>query len=352
MTEFRGGDSERPKQYFKLFPYLQDELKLTILSFVAYAPFETMPEHYPKSALTDELPLISRRFRSMCNSDVLWKDAVVRITKKEPKMWKAGLRKIIDEALITRESDDTAASHHRDETIAGLVERTHDTLRSHIPDAIDTIGVYKSIFEQVVNQHLRFKGPVFIMPGQVALGQSYALHLFEYRYRLLIAEIMLEQPSSARNGGHIEKPVFFIHANRTPLEHAVPVVLVQVVQCQIYPDGRADVVLLPVHYMWLERLWIRPNSGNLHYAQCLKMGSRVTAQMNHLQRQEALVTTLDRVADQLHEADDDFPNPNDVIDDDSTESTNDDSEQDDIESSDDDSDDSSDDEVSSSSEDE
>lgn len=281
-------------KYFKLFPYLHEELKLAILSFVADAPFETMP-NYPESALTHKLPLISRQFRSICNSDLLWKEALIRITKQEPGLWKDALARISG-----------GGEMQQDESALNLVERTHHHLLANTPNSCS----YKSIYKQVVNSHLRFKGPVFCMPGQVALGQTYALHLFEYRYRLLIVEAMRHQTVEARDGGRMTgPPVYFIHANRAPLERSVPAVLVQVVQCQMFADGRADVLLLPLHFMWIERVWVRPDSGHLHYAQCLKMGRHVTLQMNHLQRQEALANAMDRLAGQLAETDGDTSSP-------------------------------------------
>jgi hypothetical protein len=306
----------RVTKYFKLFPYLHEELKLTILSFVADAPFETMPENYPKSALTNELPSVSRQFRSICNSDVLWKDALIRITKKEPELWKAALRTMCKEQQPPQQQPQNPDDGD-EESILNLVERTHrhqQFLRANcgLRQRLKNIrhnnnqhhsSYYKSIYEHVVNQHLRFKGPVFYMPGQVALGQTYALHLFEYRYRLLIAEAMQFQTPEARNGGPLQHPpVYFIHANRAPLERSVPAVLVQVLQCHIFADGRADVLLLPVKYVWIEKVWVRPDSGHLLYAQCLKMGTAVTSQMNHLQRQEALANVMDRLAGHLTES--------------------------------------------------
>lgn len=295
------------RKYFKFFPYLHDDLKLCVLSYVADAPFETLPRNYPQSFLTHELPIVSRRFRSICDSDVLWKDAVVRVTKQEPGgMWTEALQSMCRSERGDKITSGVAPpTPPEDESILALVERTRRTLSIQRP--LDCS--YKSIYKTVVNQHLRFKGPVFLMQGQVALGQTYALHFFEYRYRLLIAAVMRDQPHEARHGGPLAAdlpPACFIHANRSsPLEPAEPAVLVRVVQCQIYPDGRADVLLLPVRYCWMERSWVPPDTGNLHYAQCLKMGRDVTSQMNHLQRQEALAHVMDRLAGQLVEGDDD-----------------------------------------------
>jgi len=289
-------DAPNPQgQYFKLFSYLSEDLKATVLSFVADAPFEMMPQNYPKSSLTHALPAVNRQFRSMCNDgNLFWKDGVVRMTKQEPRLWKTALHRLSGEGAASTISSSIST---KEDTIVELVERTHKILTEKEP----ALASYKSIYETIVNKFLRFKGPVFCMPGQIALGQSYSLHLFEWRYRTLIAQAMQGQPEEAKHGGRLltDKPVYFLHANRAPLEPTMPAVVVQVLQCQIYPDGRADVVLLPVHFVWLERIWVRTDQGHLYYAQALKMGQAVTQQMNHLQRQEALANVMDRLAGEL-----------------------------------------------------
>ena len=302
-------------QYFKLFSYLSEDLKATVLSFVADAPFETvtLPQNYPKSNLTHSLPAVNRHFRSLCNGNLFWKEAVIRMTKQEPDLWTKALR-----ALLRNNNSNhhyrhkvhhvdvgAAAQPPNEETVQQLVEDAHQAWRKRQPvkssDKSSYKVSYKAFYETIVNRHLRFKGPLFFMPGQVALGQEYSLHFFEPRYRLLMAQIMRHQPAAARNGGPIRDAVYFLHANRAPLERTTPAVLVQVRQCQIYSDGRADVVLLPVHYVWLERIWVRSDQGNLYYAQVLKMGRDVTQLMNNLQRQEALANVMDRLAGELAE---------------------------------------------------
>ena len=79
----------------------------------------------------------------------------------------------------------------------------------------------------------------------MCLGEPYELHFFEPRYRLLIAEVMKGYPESAKSGGRIQNPPIFVHANRGPLAPTTPATLVEVVRCEIFPDGRADVVLMP-----------------------------------------------------------------------------------------------------------
>lgn len=78
----------------------------------------------------------------------------------------------------------------------------------------------------------------------MCLGEPYELHFYEPRYRLLIAEVMRDHPEEAKQGGHIENPPCFVHANRG-CQETNPGTLVQVQRCEVFPDGRADVLLLP-----------------------------------------------------------------------------------------------------------
>lgn len=87
---------------------------------------------------------------------------------------------------------------------------------------------------------------------------------------------MRDQPETARNGGRISEPVYFIHANHRRLAAHVPATIVQVCRCQIYPDGRADVLLVPTNLVWLELIWERPNTNGLFYAQALRQGTEMS----------------------------------------------------------------------------
>ena len=78
----------------------------------------------------------------------------------------------------------------------------------------------------------------------MCLGEPYELHFYEPRYRMLIAQVMQDYPEEAKNGGHIANPPVFVHANRG-LSPTMPATLVQVMRCEIFPDGRANVQLMP-----------------------------------------------------------------------------------------------------------
>jgi len=272
-----------PPRSFAMFPQLHAELQVSILGFVADAPFESLPENYPKSSLTHILPHVCKKFRTFSEADSYWKEAIHRQTAKEPFLWKTALHRI--------SGTDSDSPEYESESIKDLADRAYNALNK---------PAYKSMYRIILNNHLRFKGPVFYMDGQVQLGEPYALHFFEPRYRLLIAEVMRDQPNTAKNGGRVQgDDAMFIHANRTPLAPTTPATLVQVIRCQMYPDGRADVVLVPKAYVWLENLRIRPNSGHLYYAQCLRMGERVTNEMNQLARRETLANIMHRLAGQF-----------------------------------------------------
>jgi hypothetical protein len=251
---------------------------------------------------------------------MLWKDALVRQLKyHEPKLWKDALLNLLISNSAARSisiKDQEEVSDH--ETVPELVERTFQALCKwevhSFPSQERSAMSYKTLYQRILNEQLRYVGPVFIMSGDVVLGQSYGLHLFEYRYRYMIRSIMSHQKQriSASRNGVTEKgkqSVYFIHANRGNVRRSEMAVLVQVMHCQIYPDGRADIVVLPVHHVWIERSWLYDENNsiapqrpviptppnNLFYAQCLKMGQAATSAMNHLQRQETLANLMDRL---------------------------------------------------------
>jgi hypothetical protein len=300
---------------FTFFPTLQDELQLAILSFVTTAPFEKDPTvaSSPESMLTHTLPLVSKKFHTQyCNSNLLWRDAIVRqLRYHEPQLWKDALRNLISQCcseekpVARKENEESELPDHA--AALGLVEQTFQALSQDVGPIS-----YKYLYERVLNEQLRFVGPVFVMAGDVVLGQSFGLHMFENRYRYMIRSIMSQQKLQRRgnkNGETKNAPVYFIHANRGNVRRSEMAVLVQVIHCEIYPDGRADIVVVPVHHVWIERSWLfgdgnqsglptmiqTPPPNNLFYAQCLKMGQEATSAVNHLQRQETLAHLMERL---------------------------------------------------------
>jgi hypothetical protein len=283
----------RKKRCFGLFPYLHDELKVTILSYVADAPLTARP--YPRSSLTHQLPLVSKKFRQFSQSDYFWREALCTLAKQEPALLREALRRLCGEKKVppTTNNDDT------EESWSNLIDRAL---------AFQDLNSCKSLYQEVINQHWRWSGPVFYLPGQIILGEPYSLHLVEPRHRWMIADVMRDHPVEARRGGAIRKDAVFVHANRAPLAPATPAVLAQVLRCHIHPDGRADVTVVPTAHVWLERLWTRPDHRaafggrhRLRFAQTLRMGATACRDMDRLARQEALVHVMDMLAGELYQ---------------------------------------------------
>lgn len=273
---------------FHLFVYLNEDIKATVLSFLADAPFECTQEVGSASSLTHKLPHVSQKFRRLASLDLLWKDAMLRQMKKEPFLWKPALHKMMQ---IAADGQDSKGEKEKESSPQELVEEAYKC---------NNCSSYKVLYQNVVTKHLRFKGPVFHMEGQgtflelfiamrmafvlqpsctnptwksqfslfvakllrhttVCLGEPYSLHFFEPRYRYLIAEIMRDFPEEAKHGGRIDNPPCFLHANRGPLAPTTPVTLVQVIRCEMFPDGRADVLLMPTAVSFVQRRLSRCN---------------------------------------------------------------------------------------------
>lgn len=143
---------KQPERNFHLFAYLSEDLKMAVLSFLADAPFEKMPENYSSSFLTHNMPRVNQKFRTLAASDLYWKDAVVRQTKKEPFLWKPALYHI--------RTNRSGYENIADEEEKEAEELVEDAYSNH--ECTD----YKSFYQNIVTQYLRYKGPVFAMEGQ------------------------------------------------------------------------------------------------------------------------------------------------------------------------------------------
>lgn len=198
------------------------------------------------SPLTDTLPLVSRDFRDICRSNCLWQIALEQLVETEPSLWKEGLLKLhACEASSSRE----------------LVRVVHEGLGE---------PGYFRLYRMVVARFVRFTSPVFCMTGNVRLGLPIGLHLFEPRYKLMIQLVMQGYPAEARDGRQIvsEDLPYFVYAHGC----ASSACLVNVQRCRINENGTADVLLMPVANIKMERLWVQSNTGGLHFAQCLRLG--------------------------------------------------------------------------------
>lgn len=240
---------------------LGDDILAHILSFVADAPFEDAKDQEVTcvSSLTHSLPFVSKHFYRLVQRECFWADALIRQVSTKPRLWHRGLVGLIP--------DTSQIPDVRD--VSELVKEVQKSL--------DGAGC-QMLYRRVLNEKIRFEGPIFYMGQSISLGEPYGLHFFEPRYRRLIAEVMRPFPASAKQGGPIEctegqSPPVFIHAFSHPLTRNSPAVLVQVIRCGIHPrDGRADVFLLPIEFVRMERIWERANTGHLYHGICMRVG--------------------------------------------------------------------------------
>ena len=269
LTSSHGSSShvKNPPASFQLFPRLPKELKILVLSFVSEASLEN--HGTPSSSLTHVLPLVSKQFHGISQSNCLWQLALERLVEKEP-LW--------EDALLKLHKCEASSAHD-------LVQSVHKGL--HEPG-------YFRLYRMVVARFLRLTGPVFIYPSnRVRIGELIQFFFFEYRYRLLIQQVMEGYPQAAREGSPIEAEELptFIYAHALPVAPSSPACLVQVQRCFIHPDGSAELLLIPVAFLRIERVWEQPDTGGLFYAQCLRVGEEtpVLQREQHIANQEGAV---------------------------------------------------------------
>ncbi len=199
-----------------------------------------------------------------------------------------------------------------------LLEHACTAIKFHQPNPHNatTSRMYQGLYRSIVLRHLRYQGPVFIMGSSVRLERPYGLHFFEPRYRVLISEVMASYPISARRGERISPivpgifpppPVVcaemkssivdlvkkneslmteyhqptFIHAHREFGTNCLATI-VQVQICSINPNGTADVLLKPIAYIWIEKIWERRGTGGLYEASGIRMGADFSKRYEYL----------------------------------------------------------------------
>jgi hypothetical protein len=279
---------------FQCFGLLIEDLQLSILSFIAEAPFENSSilvatartaEEIAEtchSTLTHVLPLVSRQFYHYCQQDLFWKMALIRLLQKDYDLWTTGLRHVLSVPF------DSATSVHHNEranletTIKGEEAKSNPKSPFVLGPFLEQIhgrwgqqGGYIALFQDVVQRYLRCTAPIFYMPGHIMLHETFRLHLFEQRYRIMIADLLMAHPESARDGSPIpegRRPTFlYVFDSRPPPSAGKTACLVHLSRCFVYSNGTADVECLPVDYVLLENVWVRREQGNLFMGQSRRM---------------------------------------------------------------------------------
>ena len=264
---------------FHLFAEFNDDIRQHILSFVADGPLELKifglrgSLFYP-AALTTSLPLVCKSFYDMCQSDFFWEPAMLRQLNDKEKscLFKGGLRRLLSLDFDDVDDDDDDDESDNQYLLRAVIDRV----------LTETVTPHKDLYQIIVSHHIRFEAPIFMMPCNVQIGQVYGLHLFEPRYRLMVRELMdkCANPQVARRGeqiipgrrnGLIDPPVFIHACLPTNLVEGALACLVQIVWCRTSTHGTADVQLLPVSWVRIDKLWMRPRSGHLFYAKACRL---------------------------------------------------------------------------------
>ena len=260
---------------FPQFEQFDDDIRKLILSFVAEAPFEQKLGEYQQGSLTSTLPLVSKEFNCFAVLDYFWEPILKRqlANKDHGMLWRDGLRRLLP---LNQNTNNVM----NDNELRSQLER----IIQAINEQFDNILGYREIYKKVLTSHIYFDAAVFMMPCQLQIGEIYGLHLFEPRYRVMVHDLMMEceNPTEASNGGKIRigrqdgvlKPPFLIHACLGRVAPGELACLVQLVWCNTYEHGTADVRLLPIAWVRLDRIWIRRNAGNLFYAKAWRLPPR------------------------------------------------------------------------------
>lgn len=248
---------------FPQFAELSEDLCQLILAFVADAPLEQpLPGHisqYKQASLTKYLPLVNKQFHHLSNLNYYWEPALMR--QLQNKVWREGLKRLLPGGVKVGEGTDLLS-----------------VVRQQVGEEISC----KELYRTILTQHIKITCPVFLMPSHLRLGEMYGLHLFEPRYRIMVQDIMdgCDNPEEAKYGGRIREkrvggmlqPPFLIHACQgSRLSPGEKACLVQIVWCSTYEHGAADVRLLPVTWVTLDKIWMRPSSGHLFYAKASRI---------------------------------------------------------------------------------
>ena len=235
--------------------------------------------------LTHVLPLVCKKFCSICvSSDVLWSEAIERLAENDRNGWKLALSSY-ERGYETKNQDvcsNTCADSKRNTSISSLVSKACRNLHASLQNSSSEFPQNQStamlLFKCLAKEArpIRFRGPVFQMrTGETLhLGKPIGLHLFEPRYRLLIKEAMRGRSKYEKSGGPINvdgnkpRPKFlFSYGVSLPLVSGDPAVIVELVQCRIYDDGRADVTIVPVMHCRINSTWEREGSYRLMEAE-------------------------------------------------------------------------------------
>eukprot|EP00908_Phaeocystis_cordata_P011510 Transcript_22419.p1 GENE.Transcript_22419~~Transcript_22419.p1 ORF type:complete len:253 (+),score=68.07 Transcript_22419:411-1169(+) len=175
--------------------------------------------------------LINHQFRRIAASDVIWKDLCVQRWCSFP-----------DAAAWVRTATEAAVRHGQAVASGSSSQQTADP------------NVWRAAYKEH-EAELVLDYPVFAMGSQLSIAQPVGLHFFEPRYRRLIKLVM-------------ERDRRFVFAPVVPRE-GLQAFVCECHNLVAYPDGRADLYVLPVIKCAVRKAWaerFNPMHPPLHWA--------------------------------------------------------------------------------------
>ena len=266
-------------------------IHITLSSYTVHSNFDIIFlrsfEIVSKSALTHVLPLVNKRFNSICSSR-LWVSGMKRLVDNQPDLW----------------------GH------SSLVEK----LGCHCNGKNQTRLFYINLFHEVLQNEIMETLPLMQccnrgrMSNRIHLGEEFQLHVIEKKHQDMIAEIMSKFSStqvivngsstialeyfqhndfSSDSLATISFPTFaylFSNQRSASLMNVGDVAIkVQIRNCLLYPDGSFHLRLLPVCNARIQRVWEPARSCNVkhlnkHYeCRVIKMGKEESDDMVTIQ---------------------------------------------------------------------
>jgi hypothetical protein len=287
VEQAKENDDNITVRKFYLLCELPTDVKLYILAFVAEVSLDDGSSTTTNS-LTRVFPLVSREFRALSKSDCLWQTILERFVDKEPFLWRDGLLML----LGCDHGDTTSQQQQQQDLFSSLSSREVVQL---VNSRLREPGYFR-LYRMIMARFIRFTSPIFYMScRRLKIGIPLALHFFEHRHRLLIQTVMEGYPMELQDGRLIANQVSnlptFVYAHVPPFQQGSRACLVQVHRCGIDPnDGTANVWLMPVAFVKMERVWERADQAGLRYAQCVRLSSSACRELRreetnrHVQR--------------------------------------------------------------------
>lgn len=240
--------------------------------------------------LTHVLPLVNKRLHGLCTeSNALWTEAFERLLGFKDDdhsrsdlgsslLWEKGLISLVDSNEDLEKEGIGQSDANLELTrklIANACDRMEDQNKRKDSNEEERPSVVKEVVRQVALHHKPLRLPVFTMRHDVTIGQEVILRLFEPRYRLLIADTMAGRTDNERMGFPLSVPrPRFLFACKAGGWRQRVACIADIRRCDLRPEGIADVSIVPIKWVLMEDVSIRPESSGLLDATVFKKSKK------------------------------------------------------------------------------